>query len=198
MWRKLGILVLAFFGLTTPLTSQAQKPRSAEECAARVPAKTGAEAAPGAPEQRNGEAIYFACRLGVSEDDVRSWQKQLAQGYGEGRYGQLWDARLTRNKDGEFAILTTIVGTAHCQDIAVMKKSAGDWAKAWQLPDRLPLRLKHCAKGCPLMKVSLDQSGVLSVGIPADSNMEPQLKCRVKWLRYRWDGKTFVGQSRAK
>lgn len=143
--------------------------------------------------QHKRHSIYYSCRFGVSKDDVRSWLTQLGQGYDEGRYGQLWDATTAKNKFGEFAILTTMAGSAHCQDITVMKKSADAWVRVWQLPDRLPLRLKHCAKGCPLMKTSLDQSGVLSVGIPADSNTEPSLNCRVKWLRYRWDGKTFVG-----
>jgi hypothetical protein len=111
-------------------------------------------------------------------------------------HAPLWDAITAKNRYGEFVILTTMEGTAHCQYMTVMKKAADAWVEVWKLPDRMPLRLKHCAKGCPLMKVSLDPNCVLSVGIPADSNQVPALKCKRKWLRYRWNGKTFSADQR--
>ncbi len=181
---RLVLFVVALFWFFPSLRLSAQilrKPH--EDCMKLVPGDWGPNF--GAVWQQH-EAVYWGCRIGVSEETIRQWQQ-----FSSGMIQDLIPVTIGKE---QIVIIESMEGSAHCYEIGALQKTAKGWELIWS-PPSTPDSMHYCTLACPPIRIkALGKNLTLQDPYTSDSKEDQTLSCKhVKWHKesYRWDGRTY-------
>ena len=179
------LIGVALVSLISSFVFARQKPKSHEQCIKQVPGDWGPNFG---DEWHKHEALYWACRTGVTVEMIRAWQKAAEE-----------DDMVTEIKpvtvNGEELVLFVMDGgTANCYGLTVLRKAGSTWTKAWELPTRRGDEEGiYCAGSCPGLEASV--SGEILTVRSASSSDPNDNRCKhFHWEseRFSWNGTTFL------
>jgi hypothetical protein len=175
-----GTMLLLF---CASLAFAQQKPKSHEACIKQVPGDWGPNFG---AEWHQNEALYWACRDGVSVSTVEAWQKAV------GEYGMAHEFTPVTVKGQKLVLFVEDQGSANCYGLSVLRRAGGAWTLAWRLTWKTPDGEdgEYCTGNCPGIKAHM-KGEILTVQSPTSSDD----RCKhVSWhnQRFRWNGSTFA------
>jgi hypothetical protein len=165
--------VRLFFALL--LCSLAFVPRAAAQSSRKSHEDCRADWPPYFAEgQKEHEAAYWACRLGVATGTVKTWQASP---------GLIADIQMATINKSEFVFIERSEGTMHCYNFEVLLKTAGGWREVW-----VDSSDDYCMVHCPAIKMRIVGSQLL-LDLPSSS--DPDCRRMFVGRKYVWNGKTF-------
>lgn len=188
---RIVLLAIAAFIPLTQLSAQDLQ-KSHEECLKVVPGDWGPNFG---EEWKQHEAVYWGCRLSVPIETVREWQQFSA--------GMIQDLIQITIENQQVVLIESMEGSAHCFDVAALRKRAKGWEVIWSPPSS-PDSMDYCTLACPAIRIrAYGKNLTLELPETSDPREDQTFSCKhVKWRqeRYFWDGQTYqpVTASRSK
>jgi hypothetical protein len=162
-----------------------RKPQSHEQCIKQVPGDWGPNFG---DEWHEHEALYWACRNGVTVETIKTWQRAAEE---EDMAAEIKPVALSREN---LVLFVKDGGTANCYGLSVLRKVGSAWTKAWNLPTRRGDEEGiYCAGSCPGLQTSVSGE-ILTVRSASSSDPNDKRCKRFHWEseRFRWNGTTFI------
>jgi hypothetical protein len=171
------LLLAASFGLAQ------QKPKSHEECLKLVPGDWGPKFG---AQWHQKEAVYWACRNGVSISTAKAWQKAADES------DMASEITPVTVKGQKLVLFVEDSGTANCYSLTVLLQVGSAWKIAWALPPSEE-EGEYCVGDCPGLEAAMNGE-ILTVryGVSSDPNDD---RCKhFRWVsqRFRWNRSTFI------
>src|ERR1051326_4322653 len=118
-----------------------QKPKSHEQFLKQVPGDWGPNFG---DKWHQNEALYWACRNGVTAETIKAWQKAAEE---QDMATEIKPVTVARQK---LVLFVEDSGTANCYGLTVLLQVGTTWVKAWELPSRKGEEEGYyCAGNCP-------------------------------------------------
>jgi hypothetical protein len=176
---------MALFLFVASLVFAQQNPKSHEECIKQVPGDWGPNFG---DKWHQNEAVYWACRNGVTAETIKAWQKAAEE------LDMASEIKPATVRGQKLVFFVKDGGSANCYGLTVLRQVGTTWIKAWELPTRKgDEEGYYCAGECPALEATT--TGEILTVLSASSSDPSDNHCKhVRWEReqFRWNGGTFL------
>lgn len=128
-------------------------------------------------EMHTQEASYWGCRMGVSPETVRQWQKA------SGAPDRIANIEIGAVDGHEFVFIERMGGTMRCFSFSALKKVGAGWEEVWT-----DAADEYCMMKCPGIEMKVFKSQLL---LMTPRSSDPDCKQMFHRRGFFWDGKTF-------
>jgi hypothetical protein len=179
------LIGMALFLFVASSVCAQQKPKSHEQCLKQAPGDWGPNFG---DKWHQNEAVYWACRNGVSAETIKAWQQAAEE---QDMATEIKPVTVTGQK---LVLFVEDGGTANCYGLTVLRQVGTTWIKAWELPSRKgDEEGYYCAGNCPGLEAATT-GDILTVRSASSSDPNDNHCKHVRWEteRFRWNGSTFL------